>query len=66
MLEWEANENNLSDTPGNTSDIEENGIKISNKPDSAITQKGFKNVHVLTAGEKSGNITVIACCSSAG
>jgi hypothetical protein len=66
MLEREVNENNLSDTPGNTSDFEENGIKISNKPDSVRTQKGFKNVHVLTAGEKSDNITVIACCNSAG
>jgi len=66
MLDRVADENNLSDTPGNIFDVDEIGIKINNKPDSAITEKGSKNVHDLTTGEKSDNIIVIACCNSAG
>jgi len=60
-----ATENNLSDTPGNICNIYESGIQINNKPDSVITDKGSKNVHVLTSGEKIKNVTVIACCNAA-
>ena len=66
MLGKVATENNLSDTPGNICNIYEDGMQIYNKPDSVITDKGSKNVHVLTSGEKSENVTVIACCNAAG
>jgi hypothetical protein len=46
--------------------IDYSGIQIKNKPDPAIIEKGLKYVHVLTAGEKSDNVTVIACCNTAG
>ena len=39
---------------------------MNNKPDTVITEKGSKNVHVLTSGGKSESITVIACCNAAG
>jgi len=42
MSERVANENNLSDTPGNIFNIDEDGIKINNKLDFAITEKGSK------------------------
>jgi hypothetical protein len=36
-LEKVVTENNLSDTPGNIFNIDESGIQIKKKPDSAIT-----------------------------
>jgi hypothetical protein len=66
MLGKVATESNLSDTPGNICNIDESGMQINNKPDAVITDKGSKNIHVLTSGEKSENVTVIACCNAAG
>jgi hypothetical protein len=53
MLEKAATDSNLSDTPRNIFNIYESVIHVNNKPESVITQKGPKNVHVLTSGEKS-------------
>ena len=66
MMEKVTTENNFSDTPGNIFNIDERGNQINNKPDSAIRQKCYKNVHVVPTGERSENITHIACCSAAG
>jgi hypothetical protein len=65
MLEKAATDSNLSDTPGNVFNIYESVIHINNKPESVITQNGPKNIHVLISGEKSENITVVACCNAA-
>jgi len=66
MLEKLATENKLSDTPGNILNTDESGIQVSKKHNSVITENGSKNVHVLTLGERSENITVKACCNAAG
>jgi len=66
MPENTATENNLSDTPGNILNTDKSGIQANNKPDSVITEKGSKNVHVLTSREKRENITPTACCTAAG
>jgi hypothetical protein len=41
MLEKAVSQKNLSDTPGNTFNIEESGIQINNKPEFVITEKGY-------------------------
>lgn len=64
MLEKAATYSSLSDTSGNIFNICESIIHINNKPEFVITQKGPKNVHVLISGDKSENITVIACCNA--
>jgi hypothetical protein len=66
MLEKSATENKLPDTPGNILNTDESDIQVSKKHDSVITENGSKNVPLLTQGEKSENITVIACCNAAG
>jgi hypothetical protein len=66
ILEKLATKNKISDTPGNILNIDESGIKVSKKHDSAITENGSKNFHVLTLGENSENIAVTACCNAAG
>jgi hypothetical protein len=63
ILEKAATDSNLSDIPGNIFNIYESVLHINNKPESVITQKGPKIVHVLTE-EKSENLTVIACCNA--
>jgi len=65
MLEKAATDSDLSDTPENIFNIYESVIHINNNPESVITQNLPKNVHVSTSGEKSENITVIACCNAA-
>ena len=60
VLENVGTENNYSHTPGNIFTFDDSGIQINNKPDSVIAEKGCINVHVLTLGEKSENIRVIA------
>jgi len=40
--------------------FDDSGIQINNKPDSVIAEKESISVNVLTLGEKSENITVIA------
>jgi hypothetical protein len=60
-----ATENSLSNTPANIFNTDESGIQANEEPDSVITEKGPKNVHVLTSGEKSENITATACCNGA-
>jgi len=64
ILEKAATDSNLSDIPGNIFNIYESVLHINNKPESVITQKGPKSVHVLTSGEKSENVTVIARCNA--
>jgi len=59
-LEKVGTENSFSGTPGNIFTFDDSGLQINNKPDSIITEKGSINVHVLTLGEKSENIRVIA------
>lgn len=65
MLEKLGTKNNISDTHGNIWNIHKSSIQI-NKPDTVITEKGSRNVHVLTSREKSGNMRVKACCDVAG
>jgi hypothetical protein len=65
MLEKVANED-LSDTPGNISSIYQSDKEINNKPESVITEMGYKNVSVLTSGGKIKNFTVTTCCNPAG
>jgi len=60
MLEKVGTKNNFSDTPGNIFIFDDSGIQINNKPNSVIAEKRSINVHVLTLGEKSENITVTA------
>jgi len=57
MMEKVATENNFSDTPGNIFNIDGSGNQINNKRDSAISEKCYKNAHVVPAGERSKNIT---------
>jgi len=56
---------NLYETRRNFFNIEENCIQINNKTDSVIAEKVSKNVHVLTFGEKSENMTVTVSCNAA-
>jgi hypothetical protein len=56
---------NLYETRRKFFNIEENGIQIYNKTDSVIAEKGSKNVHVLTFGEKSDNMRVTVSCNAA-
>jgi hypothetical protein len=65
MMEKAATENNFSDIPGNIFTIDESGNQINNKPDSTIREKCYKNVHVVPTGERSENITEVACCAAA-
>jgi hypothetical protein len=65
MPENKATENRLSSIPGNIFNTDESDIQANNKPDSVITEKGSKIVHVLTSGEKSENITATKCCNAA-
>lgn len=58
-LENEATERNLSDATGNVFNIDLRGLQINNKPVSVITDNESKNIHVLSSGKKSQNITVI-------
>jgi len=66
ILEKIVTEYALSDTPGNIVNIDSSGIQINNNTDSVITDSGLTNVHVLTTGEKTENVTVIAFCNTAG
>jgi hypothetical protein len=66
MTEKLGAENNLFDKPGNIFNMDESDVQANNKPASVITGKGPESVHVLTSGEKSENVTEIACCNAAG
>jgi len=66
ILDEITTENTFADTPWNIFNIDESGININNKPGAVITEKASKNIHILTSGGKSENITVIACCNAAG
>jgi len=55
MLEKVAAENKLSDTPGNSFNIDESSIQI-NKTWLCNYRKDSKNINVLTSGEKNENI----------
>lgn len=65
-LEVVATESNLCNTIGNVFNIELSGIQISNKLASIITENESKNIHVLSSGKKSANITVILRCNVPG
>jgi ribonuclease HIII len=65
MLAKVAAEYKPSDTPGNSSDIDESGIQI-NKNLTVITEKGSKNFNAVTSREKSENIAVRAFCTTSG
>ena len=65
MLEKVVAENKLSDTPGNSFNVDESRIQI-NKTWLCNDRKGSKNINVLTSGEKNENITVMAFCNAAG
>ena len=66
IMEKVATDTNLSETRGNFFNIDENGKEINKKPGPVIAEKGSTNFHVLTSGEKSGNITVTVSCNAAG
>jgi hypothetical protein len=66
MMEKLTTENNFSDPPGNIFNVDGSGNQINNKRDSAISEKCYKNAHVVPTGERSENITEVACCSAAG
>ncbi|XP_055907702.1 uncharacterized protein LOC129942684 [Eupeodes corollae] len=59
-------ENNLMDKPGNIFYMDESGLQLNNKPGKVLTQKGVKDIHVVTAKEKGENVTVVACCNAEG
>jgi hypothetical protein len=59
ILEKVATKNNLSDTSGNIFSIVESFIKSNDKPDCVVTEKKSKNLHFVTPGGKSENISVI-------
>ena len=63
FLEKVRTENNLSDISGNIFNIDKSGMQVNNKPDPVIRENRFKYVHVYISGEKSENVTVIACCT---
>ena len=63
MSENVATENNLSGTPWNVFNVNENGTQLNNS-DTVLTDKGPKYTHVLSSGVKIEYITVIACCKS--
>jgi hypothetical protein len=65
IMEKVVTDTNLYETRRNFFNIEENGIQINNKTDSVIAEKGYKNVHVLTFGEKSEDMTVTVSCNAA-
>lgn len=59
-------ENNLLDKPGNIYNVDETGLPLNNKPGYVLAEKGSKDVHKLTSGEKGENITAIVCCNAEG
>jgi hypothetical protein len=63
MLEKTATENNLPGTPGNVSNVNENGTQV-NSSDTVITDKRPKNTRVLSSGIMNEYITVIAYCKA--
>jgi hypothetical protein len=65
MFERVATENNLSDTPGNILNTNVRDIQVNNKPDSS-NRKEVWNVHVVTSGEDSETVRVIACHDAGG
>jgi hypothetical protein len=64
MPEKAVTDSDISDTPGYIFNIYESEIHINNNPESVIAKNGLKNFHDSTSGEKSENITVIACCNA--
>jgi len=66
IMEKVETNTNLSETRGNFFNIDENDIQINKKLGSVIAEKGSKDFHVLTVGEKSENITVTVSCNTVG
>jgi hypothetical protein len=64
MLEKVVAEYKLSDTPGNSFNVDESSIQI-NKTWLCDDREGSKNINVLTSGEKNESITVMAFCNAA-
>jgi len=65
-MEKVATDTNISETRGKFFNVGENGIQITNNKPGSNSRKGSKNVHVLTSGEKSENITVTVSCTAVG
>ena len=65
MLKKVMSKKSLSGTPGNTFHIEESGTQINNKPEFVITEKWYQIFHVVTSGEKSKDITLVALRNAA-
>lgn len=59
-------ENNLFQKPANIYNMDETGLQLNNKTGFVIAEKGSKNIHSLTSGEKGETITIIACCNAEG
>lgn len=57
---------NLMDKPSNIYNVDETGLPLNNKPGFVLAEKGSKDVHYLTSGEKGESITAIVCCNAEG
>lgn len=57
---------NLMDKPSNIYNVDETGLPLNNKPGFVLAEKGSKDVHKLTSGEKGETITAIVCCNAEG
>lgn len=56
----------LMDKSSNICNVDETGLQLNNKPGFVLAQKGSKDVHKLTSGEKGENISAIICCNAEG
>lgn len=66
LLKSTLEENCLMQKPSNIYNVDETGLQLNNKPGLVLAEKGSKDVHKLTSGEKGENITAIVCCNAEG
>lgn len=59
-------ENNLFNKPGSIYNVDETGLQLNNRTGYVVAQKGSKDVHALSSGEKGETISVIASCNAEG
>lgn len=66
LLETTLTDYELLEKPSHIFNMDETGVQLLNKAGKVITNRGSKDVHLLTSKERGENVTVIACCSADG
>lgn len=56
----------MFDKPGFIFNVDETGLQLNNRTGYVVAQKGSKDVHAISSGEKGETISVFACCNAEG